>query len=95
MIGSTGLFAFSVVIYLLLIAFTLHRMRCRAAVAEEEQSDFSDSWRLATTVSTVDPQSGANGSEANDSGANDSPETDYDGSHVAENSPDSPDGRTK
>ena len=89
-IGSTGLFAFSVVIYLLLIAFTLHRMRCRAAVAEEEQSDFSDSWRLATTVSTVDPQSGAN-----DSGANDSPETDYDGSHVAENSPDSPDGRTK
>jgi MFS family permease len=56
--GDSGLFAFSVVIYLALIGFTLYRMSCRAAVAEEEQSDFSDSWRLATTVSTVDPLAG-------------------------------------
>jgi MFS family permease len=56
--GDSGLFAFSVVIYLALIGFTLYRMSCRAAIAEGEQSDFSDSWRLATTVSTVDPLAG-------------------------------------
>lgn len=53
-IGPGGLFAFTAIIHLSIIAYTVHRLRRRAACPLEEHITFSDAMRMAGKVSSVD-----------------------------------------
>lgn len=62
--GVDALFSFTACVHAATAAFTFYRMRRREPAPMEEHVDFADSFRMAQTVSVVDPLSHENGTEA-------------------------------
>ena len=56
-IGSSGLFVFTVCVHIVAIVFTIYRMRVSSAPPIEEHIGFADALRVSQTVSNIDPLS--------------------------------------
>ena len=56
-IGAGGLFAFTALVYIVMIVFVIHRLRRREVRPVEEHISFADAMRVGLTVSSVDSMS--------------------------------------